>query len=177
MPIRRPRPPFRLGPEGAPAPAAPGGPMSTIPCPACGRFLPEAPTACPGCDLPLTGPDAARLWQVDQSLAALQRERVSLIASLRATVTTPAVLTAPSPAATASDAGSAPGTTTPAAPPTPVAAPRRSWTTQQTLLAVGVLLVLVAASIALAIAWFIIGRYGQMVVMGALTALAAWSSL
>ncbi len=55
-------------------------------------------------------------------------------------------------------------------------APRQRWTTQQTLLAVGVLLVLVASSIALAVAWFVIGRYGQMVVMGGLTALAAVAS-
>ena len=60
--------------------------MSTIPCPACGRLLPEAPTSCPGCHLPLTGPDAVRLWEVDQGLAALQRERASLLAALRATV-------------------------------------------------------------------------------------------
>ena len=58
--------------------------MSPIPCPACSRLLPESPTSCPGCHLPLTGPAAARLWQVDQSLAALQRERTALIATLRA---------------------------------------------------------------------------------------------
>ena len=57
--------------------------MPPIPCPACSRFLPESPTSCPGCHLPLTGPDAARLWQVDQTLATLQRERTTLISSLR----------------------------------------------------------------------------------------------
>ena len=56
--------------------------MSPIPCPACSRFLPESPTSCPGCHLPLTGPDAARLWPVAQSLAALQVERPSRIAAL-----------------------------------------------------------------------------------------------
>ncbi|NYG05605.1 hypothetical protein BJ986_000092 [Phycicoccus badiiscoriae] len=136
--------------------------MSTIPCPACGRPLPEAPTACPDCHLPLTGPDAARLWQVDQTLATLQRERASLIASLRAT-------TATTPPATQS--------TEPAGSTVTATDLRRTWTTQQTLLAVGVLLVLVAGSIALAIAWFIIGRVGQMLVMGGFTAAATLASL
>lgn len=147
--------------------------MSTIPCPDCGRLLPEAPTACPACHLPLTGPDAARLWQVDQSLATLQHERVSLIASLRATTaTTPPAAQPTTPDAAASDLADAPG-------PAPVAATdlRRTWTTQQTLLAVGVLLVLVAGSIALAIAWFMIGRIGQMLVMGGFTAAATLASL
>jgi hypothetical protein len=170
--------------------------MSTIPCPACGRLLPEAPTSCPGCHLPLTGPDAVRLWEVDQGLAALQRERASLLAALRAT---------PAPAASVATTGAeervsqppselpwelsespsespsdvALSDSSPEARPlsTPAPAPRRSWTTQQTLLAVGVLLVLVAASIALAIAWFVIGRTGQMLVMGGFTAAATVASL
>ena len=149
--------------------------MSPIPCPACGRFLPEVATSCPGCHLPLTGPDAARLWQVDQSLATLQLERTSLIASLRHQTTSPAATTAPTDDAIS--ASVLPGSPVPPLPSGPAPAPRRSWTTQQTLLAVGVLLVLVAASIALAIAWFIIGRTGQMVVMGGFTAAAVASAL
>ena len=147
--------------------------MSPIPCPACGRFLPaQSPTSCPGCHLPLTGPDAARLWQVDQSLAALQLERTSLIAALRSRTTSPATAAAPSTdVSPLLPSQVEPLTTAPAAPP------RRSWTTQQTLLAVGVLLVLIAASIALAIAWFLIGRIGQMVVMGGFTAAAVVAAL
>jgi hypothetical protein len=150
--------------------------MSPIPCPACSRLLPESPTSCPGCHLPLTGPEAARLWQVDQSLAVLQLERTSLIAALRTRTPAPATAAAPSPSVEAGvdldldgNAGVTPDASTPA--------PRRSWTTQQTLLAVGVLLVLVAASIALAIAWFLIGRTGQMVVMGGFTAAAVVAAL
>ena len=146
--------------------------MSPIPCPACSRFLPESPTSCPGCHLPLTGPDAARLWQVDQSLAALQVERTSLIAALRSQAASPAGGVAPSTEASPTLPAQAPALSTMAAP-----APRRSWTTQQTLLAVGVLLVLVAASIALAIAWFLIGRTGQLVVMGGFTAAAVVAAL
>lgn len=175
--------------------------MSPIPCPACGRLLPEASTSCPACHLPLTGPDAVRLWQVDQGLAALQRERSLLLASLRATADAPASAAAPAappaPAETAERVSQPPselpwelrelssespsdvalsGSSAPPLP-APATAPRRSWTTQQTLLAVGVLLVLVAASIALAIAWFVIGRTGQMLVMGGFTAAATVASL
>jgi hypothetical protein len=154
--------------------------MPPIPCPSCGAALPAAPVACPACHLPLTGPEAVRLWQLDQQLSSLQTERVALIQALRARDTatgpeptglrpTPGALATTAPAATG--AGGAEGL------PVPLGAPRRRWTTQQTLLAVGVLLVLVAASIALAFAWFVIGPYGQMVVMGGLTALAVYTSL
>ena len=138
--------------------------MAPIPCPSCGEALPAAPADCPRCRLPLTGPEAARLWQLDQQLAALQLERLEVIAALRAR--------GPRADAPAVAPAVAPATVLPV-PPTP----RRSWSTQQTLLAIGVLLVLVASSIALAVAWFLIGRYGQMVVMGGLTGLAAWVSL
>ena len=163
--------------------------MSHDPLPRLWPVPARGAASCPGCHLPLTGPDAARLWQVDQSLAALQLERTSLLAALRATGaprrrTGATAAAAASAAATeaarhrscaAESLGRACRLRSPArAPPRP---PRRSWTTQQTLLAVGVLLVLVAASIALAIAWFVIGRTGQMVVMGGFTAAAVVASL
>ncbi|MEO6414356.1 MAG: hypothetical protein ABIO48_17335 [Pedococcus sp.] len=155
--------------------------MSPIPCPACSRLLPESPISCPGCHLPLTGPDAARLWQVDQSLAALQLERTSLIAALGTKTPSPATAATPSTEVSPTFPSQVPplpaAPVPPASPTWPAPAPRRSWTTQQTLLAVGVLLVLVAASIALAIAWFIIGRTGQMVVMGGFTAAAVVAAL
>src|SRR5690242_19083201 len=178
--------------------------MSSIPCPSCGtplppRPLPPRPLSCPACGLRLTGPDAARLWEVDQALEALHTERVRLLAGLAAPVgaTTPssAHLTAAhsvggptaagrgaTPTTTPAPAGppTAPATTGPSAmtfPPGPSTAfptgpgpstspARRTWSTQQTLLAVGALLVLVAGSIALADAWFVIGRWGQVLVMG-----------
>ncbi|MEP6854690.1 MAG: hypothetical protein ABJA33_04430 [Pedococcus sp.] len=170
--------------------------MPPIPCPSCGAFLPAQPIQCPACRLPLTGPEAARLWDLDQRLAALQTERGQVLRALRTRGTREAeASSAPASRLAAESAGSAglslPGASatasavlvgaadaaslTGAIPEAPT--PRRRWTTQQTLLAVGVLLVLVAASIALAVAWFLIGRYGQMVVMGGLTALAAWVSL
>jgi hypothetical protein len=136
--------------------------MPTIPCPDCGLGLPPDPVRCPSCGIALSGPAAARLWEVDQSLAALRTERVALIRTLRETDAAPAPTSTPPPAA----AGATMAATT-----------RPRWSAQQTLLAVGVLLVLVAASIALAVAWFVIGRYGQLVVMGGFTALAAWAAL
>jgi hypothetical protein len=157
--------------------------MPPIPCPACSRFLPESPTSCPGCHLPLTGPDAARLWQVDQSLAALQRERTTLITALRSQgAGTPsgvvaAAQAAPSPVVGQGGQAVPPTDRPPTADVPAVTHPRRSWTTQQTLLAIGVLLVLVAGSIALALAWFLIGIVGQLLVMGGFTVAATAASL
>lgn len=155
--------------------------MPWIPCPSCGQDLPPHQPACPHCGLSLVGPDAARLWQVDQQLAHLQLERTSLLARLRQPAAPPA---SPSPAspfpAAGSPAPAAPGLAPPTAAqmaPSSTRAARRAWTTQQTLLAIGVLLVLVAASLGLAIAWFVIGPYGQVVVMAGLTALAALAAL
>jgi hypothetical protein len=150
--------------------------MSPIPCPSCGAALPPSPTTCPACGIALTGPDAARLWQVDQDLARLTVERRVLLAALRAQPGRPAQPTQPAqttrPAQTAVSV-SAPADRLASAPP----GPRRSWTTQQTLLAVGVLLVLAASAIGLAIAWFLIGRYGQVLVMGGVTAAASVAAL
>jgi hypothetical protein len=147
--------------------------MPTIPCPDCGLPLPPNPARCPSCGLTLTGPAAARLWEVDQSLSALRTERAGLLTQLRTPTARPEPTTTVLPAVPRADSPPA----APSSPAAPAAQGRPRWTTQQTLLAVGVLLVLVAASIALAVAWFIIGRYGQVVVMGTLTALAAWSAL
>ncbi|MFC8501431.1 SCO7613 C-terminal domain-containing membrane protein [Pedococcus sp. NPDC057267] len=145
--------------------------MASIPCPSCGTELPPSPQQCPRCGVRLTGPDAVRLWEVDQALARLSSERRALLAAL----------SAPAPGATATTPGvvfaGAPQGAEPLPPAEAPRPPHRSWTTQQTLLAVGVLLVLVAGSIALAVAWFVIGRYGQVLVMAGLTALACQASL
>ena len=53
----------------------------TAGCPHCSAPLTGAP-ACPRCGLRLVGPDAARLWQVDQQLGPLLRERGELVARL-----------------------------------------------------------------------------------------------
>jgi hypothetical protein len=131
---------------------------TTIACPSCGQPLPDGGAAsCPSCALPLTGPLAARLWHIDSSIAQLNAERPAVLAALRASGGLP---------------------TTPAGPreAQPGHEPRR-WTTQQTLLGVGVALVLVASIVFLAVAWTLIGITGQVLVMGTLTALTAYGAL
>lgn len=168
----------------------------SIPCPACGADLPPQPVRCPRCGVRLTGPDAVRLWEVDQAIARLSTERSALLATLAApgqgaatAATVPAAPAAAPPSAAPGGAApraavaSAVGPTGPTGPTgaghadVRAAGPHRSWTTQQTLLAVGALLVLVAGSIALAVAWFLIGRWGQVIVMAGLTTLASWAAM
>lgn len=138
---------------------------SVVPCPSCGAALPPggAPE-CPSCHVPLRGPVASRLWEVDQGLAALARERERLLQALREQrspvggVGTPSV--------------SGSGTT---AQRPPHLRPR--WSGQQVLLGTGVLLVLVASLVFLAVAWDVIGVAGQVVAMASLTCLTAYGSL
>lgn len=120
-----------------------------IPCPDCGRPLPERAPACPACGVRLVGRDAQRLWHVDQQLAALSRERTALLAQLRAPAQTPAAQTA-----------------APEAPSHRV----RSWTVQQLLLIGGVVLLFVAAVVFVAVAWRRIGTGGQVAVLALVTA-------
>jgi hypothetical protein len=139
--------------------------MSPIPCPACGEPLPEGgAAACPSCALPLTGPLATRVWEIDQSIAALGAERPAVLAALRASG---------GQGSSVGQGAATPSQGEPAQTPTTVG----RWTTQQTLLAVGVGLVLVASVVFLAVAWSLIGVTGQVLVMGALTGLAAYGAL
>ena len=58
--------------------------MSTVVTgPAGAAPLPGASASCPTCGLPLSGPVAMRLWQVDQHIAALHVERTRLLEQLR----------------------------------------------------------------------------------------------
>ncbi|HEX8781283.1 MAG TPA: hypothetical protein VF728_08975 [Nocardioides sp.] len=135
---------------------------STVICPSCGAPLRYGATACEQCHLPLTGPDAARLWEVDQQLAALQHERTDLLTRLRNNV------------------GREPDGSAAAAPesaPGPPARGRPSWSAQQTLLAGGVALVLVAAAVFLAVTWSLMGVAGQVAVMLVVTFASAVASL
>jgi hypothetical protein len=133
-----------------------------VPCPSCGSPLPAGGSAqCPACHLPLRGPLASRLWEVDQSLAALSGERQDLLTALRAQRDGTPVPTVPTPAA-----GHRIRT-----------ARRPRWSGQQVLLGVGVLLVLVAALVFLAVAWEVIGVGGQVLAMALLTGLTAYGAL
>lgn len=119
-------------------------PAQQLPCPDCAEPLPAAAHACPACGLGLTGAAAGRLWQVDQQLLALQSERSHLVAELRR--------------------GAADGT--PSVGSTPVAPVRAGGrSAQQLLLLTGVVLVLVAGAVFLAVAWERFGILGQIAVM------------
>lgn len=126
-------------------------------CPQCSAQLPGS-GSCTRCGLRLTGPDAARLWEVDCELlrldaarAPLVAERGALLAALRGE--------APAPAPTA----------------TPVTA-HAEWTPQRTsnaLLGLGGLLLAVAAVVFTAVTYERLGPGGRAVVLGGLTLLAA----
>lgn len=131
--------------------------MSVPSCPSCRSPLRYGAAACPQCQLPVTGPLAARLRDVDQQLRELQARRVELLAELRGSVAD-----------------------TPAGPAVPQRAPapeRNRWSVQQLLLAGGVTLVLVAAVVFLAVTWSRIGVAGQVAVMVVVTVVSAATSL
>ena len=53
-------------------------------CPACRAPFAPGAAACPACGIRLVGPDAVRLWQVDQQITALRAEAAGLLESMRA---------------------------------------------------------------------------------------------
>lgn len=129
----------------------------TVRCPSCGGELTGA-TACPTCGQPLTGPLALRVWQVDQTIAALQAERAALLGQLRTDASRPF--------------GSTSSTQPLVATPVAATATGRQLSGQQVLLWAGALLVLTAATVFLAVTWTAIGVTGQVLVMSLLTVLA-----
>ncbi|MFI6151178.1 SCO7613 C-terminal domain-containing membrane protein [Kitasatospora sp. NPDC051170] len=55
-------------------------PPAPLGCPDCAAALPPGtPARCPACRLPLGGPVAARLWQVEKGLDEAERRRVTLL--------------------------------------------------------------------------------------------------
>ncbi|GAA2782689.1 hypothetical protein GCM10010441_04500 [Kitasatospora paracochleata] len=140
-------------------------------CPDCGSPLGPGPQqlACARCRLPLTGPDAAALWQVETALRALDQHRVvlvhqrdGLLAGLRARRD--------------GAAGAAPVWSVMPAGPAPVGAgraPEVSGRSAQTvLLVLGGLLVSLAALVFTVVSWGYLGIGGRTAVLLALTACA-----
>ncbi len=129
-------------------------------CPACSAPFTPGAAACPACGIRLVGPDARRLWEVDQQIAALRREAAGLLESMRS----------PLPAAPAG------------VPPTPAhgtSQPRRraaGLTGQGLLLGFGALLLLSAVSVFVLVAWTLIGVVGQAVLLTGATVTAALAS-
>ena len=150
----------------------------TIGCPDCGDQITPPVQTCGGCGLRLVGPHAARLWQIDTTLAALTAERTELVRELRE----------PAPAsAWTQPVGARP----PWAPVEPTPYPRpdldeplmrrpaASWpevSPQQLLLGLGAALLLVASIVFVAVAWNDLGLVVQAVVMIGVTLGTAWAS-
>ncbi|WP_354644052.1 SCO7613 C-terminal domain-containing membrane protein [Kitasatospora camelliae] len=144
------------------------------PCPDCGTDLGPGPHArCPHCRLPLTGADAAALWQVVIALRALDEQRGAmllrrdhLLAGLRARrdVPDPAPVWG-APAFVARHPVGAGG-------PAVGAAEVSGRSAQTVLLVLGGLLVSVAALVFTVVSWGRLGIAGRSAVLFALTAVA-----
>ena len=136
---------------------------TTVPCPSCGQPVLAPCVSCGTCGVSLTGPDAVRLWQVDQQLAALGGERRELLARLRAQGTGAPVPPVPRyPASTATGASEPP--------------PGRSLSGQQVILGLGALLLISAAALFTVVVWLVVGLVGQALILVTLTALAVTGS-
>ena len=111
---------------------------------------------CRACGLRLRGPEAQRLWSVDQHLAALSEERRFLIDRLLQ----PADAVPPL---------AMPGHVRHPGQPRPS---RSAPTGQQLLLGIGALLLLSAAGFVGIVVWMVVGVWGQAVLLVVLTALS-----
>ncbi len=141
-------------------------------CPNCATPLVMGVSACERCQIRLTGPEAVRLWEVDQHLGTLAAERGALIAALTASgVGAPAVGAAPTPAGIPFQTSPYP---LPGHQPTRA---KKSISGQQVLLGLGALMLLSAASFFLLIVWFVVGVAGQALIMVVLTGAAVASSV
>jgi hypothetical protein len=161
-------------------------------CPACGGAVVSA-ESCPSCGVSLRSGTAAEVWQASVQAAAALDQRRLLVQRLQAEARPSATVGAPATAA----APGAPVEPGPAAAPgffpgsgydppprplsspaAPVAAPVRSpeWSrrrVQNLLLALGVLLLAVAAVIFLVVSWDVLGVGGRAAVMAGCTVVAA----
>ncbi len=167
----------------APADAPPLAPPDPTRCPGCGGGLTTPPAgvaACLACGLTLSGPPAQRLWQVDVALWQLETSRRGLLGERRGLLTALRRVTAlrrtdlatAAPVVTAGTGASTGGTP---AVPAGASGPAREWTpkrVQNLLLALGGLLLAVAALVFAAVTYDRLGASGRAVVLGALTALA-----
>ncbi len=128
-------------------------------CPACSAPFSSGAAACPACGIRLVGPDAMRLWEVDQQIAALRREAAGLLESMRS----------PLPAAPGGLPAPAHGTSQPRGR-------AAGLTGQGLLLGFGALLLLSAVSVFVLVAWTLIGVVGQAVLLTGATVTAVLAS-
>ena len=145
-------------------------------CPDCRAPLPSG-EACPACGLPLTGPAAHRLWDVECELLRLDHARDTLLAERAALLTAlrtggQGAVPASVPSHAASDPAGGAAAPRGEAPPLPA----REWTPQRVsnlLLALGGLLLAVAALVFAAVTYERLGATGRAVVLVLLTAAVA----
>ncbi len=129
-------------------------------CPGCGELLPElVQTRCPQCALPLTGPQAGALWQLDQWLLDALDRRGQLLATLRTQTSVPDPM-APGPDDPNSDPGRAPGTTTRTG---------GGGAVRPLLLGLGVLALVAASLVFLSVAWSAVGTTGRVGILAVIT--------
>lgn len=148
-------------------PSAPA--PTTFTCPNCEHVLPTGVAACSECNLRLLGPDAVRLWQVNQHIAALRTEADGLIQRL--------LRPAPDLGPVAGHVSAPEMSTVPIGRPMSQPAPKKSLTGQQLLLGLGALMLLSGASFFLLIVWLVVGVAGQAAIMVALTGTAVVGSV
>ncbi|MYS79052.1 SCO7613 C-terminal domain-containing membrane protein [Embleya scabrispora] len=162
-------------------------------CPGCAQRLRVPRTErCHGCALRLVGPEADQLWQIGVSAARLLRHREALLERMRAEARqpltrpplAPAPPPSPTPAATATPPPTptpttAPVSPTPSAPARPPAARVREMAevgrrrVARIVLGAGVLLVVLAAVVFVAVTWNRTGTGGRALVMALALVLAA----
>ena len=136
----------------------------TSPCPACDEPLELPAPSCTTCGLRLVGFDAARLWVVNDQLAALTLERDQLLDQLRQPIAQAPAFGWPEVAAFPRNDGKCRSGCDANVSP------------QQLLLSLGAALLLVASIVFVAVAWNNLGLAVQMAAMLGATALATWSS-
>ncbi|WP_110240501.1 SCO7613 C-terminal domain-containing membrane protein [Nocardioides gilvus] len=155
---------------------SPALPPQTFQCPQCRAALPFGLAACSTCGIRLTGPLAARLWQVDQQVARLSAEAVAL----RQRLLLPpdeAELAEVAQVQHTQQAQQGAQTAWSAQVPTPQPAPRPALSGQQILLGLGALLLLSGLAFFVAVVWFLVGIVGQAAIMVALTGVAATAAV
>jgi hypothetical protein len=148
-------------------------PLGEPRCPECEARLTAPQDRCPHCALPLSGPPAAELWRLDQELAELGVRRSELLARrgrllgmLRAErdrQSAPEGRSTPAAAPGAGRAGPEGGSARPGGDFSPGAV-------QNLLLALGGLLLAVAAVVFTVVSWGHLGIGGRAAVLGGFTA-------
>ncbi|HWH28453.1 MAG TPA: hypothetical protein VNU26_05745, partial [Mycobacteriales bacterium] len=134
---------------------------TTLACPSCAAALTGAPR-CTSCGVTLVGPDAQRLWQVDQRLAALGREQAALAHERTALLTRLAA--APGAATEPEGARQIPAERRGLVPPAGAGETRPSGV-QNTLLAMGGLLLALAATVFAAVTYSRTGVAGRALLL------------